>query len=295
MLKRTSSMICQTLLCLSWLGSSALAQTNPELGDNSATVLPPAPAPSTMTSDSSMTTTDTSSSTDTSTSTTTNSGDHAMMVGHLGVGAFGVLQLPVMSCVGVTGTVSTIVPGGCMPTDTGGASALSAPTIGARYWLDSAMAIEAAIGIGYSSANNKIENGPTTTVNAPSLFGLALHGGLPLVFAASNHFAFEVVPELNVGFVTGGWDDTRNVNTDADLSGFLLQLGGRVGAEVHFGFIDIPQLALMGSVGLHMTYEGRSASAGGTTVSSHRFGIGTTIQGEPWDIFTGNIGAIYYF
>jgi hypothetical protein len=289
MLKRIYLVLWLLPLCMAQLAGSAHAQTNPELGDSSAnTVLPPAPAPA--------------STTTSATSTVATSGtDHAAMIHHFGVGTFGVLQLPVASCYGGmlnpnnNPSIDTVVPGGCVPTEQGAGANLSAPTIGARYWLDERMAIEAAIGLGYSSGNRKVENGPTMTTNAPSLFGLALHGGLPLVFATSTHFAFEVVPELDLGFVTGGWDDTRTANADATLSGFLLQLGARVGAEIHFGFMGIPQLALQGSVGLHMRYEGRSASIGNTNTSSHHFGFGTTVQGSPWDIFRENISAIYYF
>jgi hypothetical protein len=133
-------------------------------------------------------------------------------------------------------------------------------------------------------------------VNDPSLFGLALHAGLPLVFATSSHFAFEVIPELNVGFVSGG---QQLASGDVDLSGVLLQIGARVGAEIQFGFIDIPQLALQATVGLHLSYTGTSASvdspAGNAEVSRSNLSFGTTVQSTPWDIFRSNVAAIYYF
>jgi hypothetical protein len=284
MLNLKDSLLYRLPLCLVLLTGSALAQNNPELGDNGrTTVLPPAPAPITTTTEvDTTTTTTTTDSTGTDTTIATTGTDHAAVIGHFGVGWFGLLQLPTMFCAGS-------LAGGCTPDVNG---VLDAPTIGARYWLEPGMAIEAALGIGYRSGSTSVGNGQ---VNEPSVFGLALHGGLPLVFATSTHFAFELVPELNVAFATGGWDDKRAANADADLSGFLLELGARVGAEVQFGFIGIPQLALQGSVGLRMHYEGRSATINNTTTSNHRFGFGTTVQGEPWDIFVGNIAAIYYF
>jgi hypothetical protein len=244
------------------VSTTAWAQ-NPELGDVN---VQPVPAATTTTT--------------TRTTVATSGTDHAAMVGHFGVGAFGIIDLPVS--LGVGGD---------------NAGTLSAPTIGARYWMDERMAIEGALGLGYSSGSVTNKTGNTSTeTNAPSLFGLALHAGLPLVFATSAHFAFEVVPELNFGFVSGSQSLAAG---KVDLSGLLLQLGARVGAEIQFGFIDIPQLALQGSVGLHMSYQGRSASTSNNNVatesSNSSFNFGTTIQGKPWDIFTSNIAAIYYF
>ena len=63
------------------------------------------------------------------------------------------------------------------------------------------------IGIDRDSGATVDDGGDETQANNPGFFALALHGGLPLVFAASTHFAFEVIPELNIGFATGGIDD----------------------------------------------------------------------------------------
>jgi hypothetical protein len=226
-----------------------------------------------------------------------NGTDHAGVVHHWGVGFFGVVGVPSGGCA---------LPGGAGPasgTCPFGAAVVDAPTVGVRYWMEEGLAIEAALGIGIQSGGVKhTVTGPAGAsgeINEPSLTAIAIHGGLPLVFAESKHFAFEVVPELNFGFATGSW--TSPANTSVDLSGLLFELGGRVGAEIQFGFIDIPQLSLEGSVGLHLRVENASATqnnvpAGGSTEDSQsRFRFGTTVQGEPWDIFTGNIRAIYYF
>jgi hypothetical protein len=207
--------------------------------------------------------------------------DHGSVVGRFGVGFFGVLAVPVAG----TGGMATF-----------GTATVSAPTLGARYWMQDWLGIEAALGLGIESSDTTIDmGGNTATTNGPSLFALALHGAVPLVFAASKHFALEVIPELNVGFASGGVDDKSPANNDSDLSGILLELGARVGAEIQFGFIDVPELALQATVGLHLRYEGRSQSVGNTDTSNHVFHFGTTLQGNPWDIFQGNLSAIYYF
>ncbi len=223
--------------------------------------------------------------------------DHAAVVHRWGVGFFGVLGVPAMGCNAAGGPVGTCPAGGL---DLNGT--VSAPTIGVRYWLEDGLGIELALGLGVHSA------GSTTTVtgstaspetNAPSMFALALHGGVPLVFAQSKHFAFEVVPELNFGVASGSW--TSPANAKINLSGLLFQVGGRIGTEIQFGFMDLPQLALQASVGLMLSVENRGASAsnapaaGTTDVSSSAFNFGTTVNGAPWDIFKGNVAAIYYF
>ncbi len=271
-----------------WLmAGGASAQVNPELGDvgaqgqvqtqSQATWQPGVqaqsspPAPATLDDDDD----------DVRVSNRFGRTDHGGVVGRFGVGFFGVERVPV---AGVDGN------------DPAFDATVYAPTLGIRYWLQDSLAIEGALGIGVESSGTEVEtDGGSTELNGPSYFAMALHGGLPLVFAASQHFVFEVIPELNIGFATGGRDDTSNANADVDLSGFLFEIGGRVGGEIHFGFIDIPELAIQATVGIHMRLESRSLSLGDTDSSNSSFRFGTTMQGEPWDIFSGSLAAIYYF
>jgi hypothetical protein len=284
--------ICAVSLWL--IAGSASAQVNPELGDvgvvqghastqttTTTTQAYPADTRPASSPPAARTTTTTTESTTTLTIPNRFGGtDHGRVVGHFGVGFFGVREVPIAGIGTANFPEATVF----------------APTIGVRYWMQDWLGIEAALGLGVESSGTTIDTaGNSATTNGPSVFALALHGGLPLVFAASKHFAFEVIPELNIGFATGGVDDQSPANNDRDLSGVLLELGARVGAEIQFGFIDIPELALQATVGLHLRYEGRSQSIGDTDTSNHRFRFGTTLQGEPWDIFQETITAIYYF
>jgi hypothetical protein len=79
-----------------------------------------------------------------------------------------------------------------------------------------------------------------------------------------------------------------------------LDIGARAGAELHFGFIDVPQLSLQGGVGLAFAIDNTSASNFSGSDPAEEFedkttSFGTTLAGNPWDIFTGNISALYYF
>ncbi len=200
--------------------------------------------------------------------------DHSSVVGTFGVGFFGVATLPIGG--GAAGAPATV----------------SAPTVGVRYWLSDLLGVEAALGLGLVSEDNG-------GGNETSAFGFALHGGVPLALAHSGHFVFEVVPQLNFGIASGSVTTPAGagMSSTTDLSGLLFELGGKIGAEIHFGFIDIPQLSLQGSLGFMIRHEGRSVQPPNPAPEqdSSRTVIGTGVDGEPWDIFTGALTAIYYF
>jgi hypothetical protein len=120
------------------------------------------------------------------------------------------------------------------------------------------------------------------------------HGGVPLALASSGHFTFEIIPEANVGISSGSAADD-----EISHSGFHFDIGARAGAEIHFGFIDLPQLSLQGSVGLLFALEnGRTENPDGVMPSAYDFSatrLATTVGTNPWNIFTSNVAALYYF
>ena len=159
------------------------------------------------------------------------------MVNHFAFGYFGLSQLP------IAGVGSG--PGGAVR------DVVNAPVIGVRYWFNERVGIDGGLGFGLQAGSTETVT-PTTDVNAdkPDKWGLGFHAGVPLAFAHATHYVFEVVPEANVGFTSGSIKGPPGA-PDQSLSGFRLDLGARVGAEVHFGFIGIPQLALQASIGLY--------------------------------------------
>lgn len=173
---------------------------------------------------------------------------------------------------------------------TGALAAVDAPIIGGRYWLTQRMGID--LGIGFSTGGQSVTvNGMET--KTPDPFALALRVGVPFALLDTRHFVFEVIPEATVGFTSNTIDAAQ---ADFDVSSTHFDLGARAGAEVHFGFIGIPQLALQAGVGLRFSHDGGSVDQGGDEVvsfSSNR--IATSLRGNPWDIFIGNIAALYYF
>lgn len=210
--------------------------------------------------------------------------DHEKVVGHIGVGYLGLTTLP-------------LAPGNGIP------ATVSAPIIGVRYWLAEKIGLDLGVGFGITTGSNEVVGGgQTTTTDAPSVVGAAVHGGVPLVFAHQKHYKFLLIPELNVGFAHATF--TPNVppgapaQPDESHSGFHLDVGARIGAEIHFGFIGIPSLALQATVGAFIRRDAIKTSSepnGGTVSNSTGVtSFGTSVQSDPWAIFANNISAIYY-
>lgn len=198
--------------------------------------------------------------------------DHDRFVGHFAIGYLGISQLPIATAGG------------------GGTGVITAPVIGGRYWLRRNMGIDA--GIGFASSSGSTTSG-ATSVDKPGQFGLALHGGVPFALAFGKHYVFQVIPEATIGFTSA---TLKGNNTDVDLSGFRLDLGARAGAEIHFGFIGVPELSLQATIGVFIHRESRTASAkGGQEQSDGTTTIATSVQGDPWALFANSISALYYF
>jgi hypothetical protein len=209
-----------------------------------------------------------------------NGDDHLAVVGHLGVGFFGTVGVPIG---GPLGTVS-------------------APTVGMRYWLSEGIGLDVALGFGFTSGT---VSSNSVSVDLGAAWALAVRGGLPIALAHFKHYKFLLVPEIVIGF-SGGSDpnDMNPADYDDDVfGGVLFSVGGRVGSEIHFGFIGVPQLSLQASVGLAFTYQSVSTDICGgmpscgtaTKTTTSTVNLNTNVQQEPWDLFTGSIAAIYYF
>ena len=237
---------------------------------------------------------------------------HAKMVGRFAVGFFGTrgvdLGLGDWSSGGCGTTANTAV---CYPV-LSGATKVEAPVIGVRYWLNERIGIDAGLGFALLSGSRDsfAANAPPTnpplkfSQDKTSVTAFLVHGGVPLALSTAKHFTFEVIPELNVGFASGTVKDQQPPNAagapvptraDLKLSGFLFDIGARVGGELHFGFIGVPELSVVGTVGMSFATRSQSVAVGGSTAKNSDTTIGTSVQATPFAIFTNNISAFYYF
>lgn len=214
--------------------------------------------------------------------------DHEKVVGHLGFGYLGLTNIPIAS-----GAPPAVPP----------RANVAAPVIGVRWWLGEKIGLDLGLGLGLTSSSQEVVSGnQTNSTDRPSVFGLAIHGGVPLVLAHQKHYKFLLVPELNVGFATSTISAPPNAGVggpgDTTLTGFHLDLGARVGSEIHFGFIGIPQLSLQATVGVFVRRDAwKTKQDVGNTTNSASVGetsFGTSVQGDPWALFVNNISAIYY-
>ena len=210
--------------------------------------------------------------------------EHDDMVGHLAVGFLGRPSIPYGLDVN------------------GNPAAAPVPVVGVRYWIDPLIGLDLGAGLWIGGRSTDITDpaGNKTSSSGPKPFAMVLHAGVPLALASSKHFAFEIIPEANFGFAKVTQDAVAGGNVFTKQSGTHFDLGARAGAEVHFGFIGIPQLSLVGAVGLRFQYDSLSRETnpvggpGLTKTTSGAWDLSTTLNGNPWDIFTGNISALYY-
>ena len=217
--------------------------------------------------------------------------DHDKLAGHFGVGYFGISQIPYANGGANGGTL--------------GVANVTAPVVGVRYWMSERLGIDVGAGLSLSTFSNSQTPAPNPAPqNPPTVFAFALHAGVPIALASAKHFTFEIIPEATFGYASTNINEP-NPAPNISLHGLRLDLGGRIGGEVNFGFVGIPQLALVATVGLFMRYQNVGASqdaytnAGNnipaTSASSGAFTLGTSVGSDPWAIFTDNISALYYF
>jgi hypothetical protein len=221
--------------------------------------------------------------------------DHERFVGHFAVGYFGISQIP----------IGTADPAGAAGIAAPGQGTVTAPIIGVRYWLKRGMGIDAGIGLGYQQGGGSTTvvnaNGSTTTLNTSSnnnAFAFALHGGVPFALAEGHHYVFEFVPEATFGYATGTVKGVPGnpPGPDTSVNGVRFNIGARIGAELHFGFIGVPELALQASIGVYVAYgQAGSSQTNGSSWSANQTNISTSVQGDPWAIFADTISALYYF
>jgi hypothetical protein len=195
-----------------------------------------------------------------------------MWAGHMGIGWYGVSDVP------------------------WGGGTLAAPAIGVRYWLSPSMGVDAALGFNMGSGSSEVTAGGTTTTTdktVPKAF--LIHGGVPLVLGGSQHAAILLTPEVNIGTGSATQKAKDANDKDTNYSGMLLQVGARAGAEVHFGFIGMPNLSLEGSVGAYFASVTNSTEKGDAKSKDSSTTIATSNINSPWDFFRSNVAARYYF
>jgi hypothetical protein len=199
------------------------------------------------------------------------------------------------------------------PSNFGGALSLTLPTVGARIWFGS---VGLDVGLGLGTTTRKTYDscpggrGSDSCVDPASGaseirtggidggFGFGLHVGVPIAAAVSRHAALLIIPEVGFAYGQATVYNPAGPEFDVDLSGIQLDVGVRIGGELHFGAIGLPNLSLQLAVGLGFRYASRTAA------NSVPFGDPTltdltesdvSIRTIANDLMNGTIRVNYYF
>jgi hypothetical protein len=213
--------------------------------------------------------------------------DHNLMVGKFGISWFGVSSIPIATGTPAgSGDDPEIAPGA--------PASVSTPAIGLRYWLNDRIGIDAGAGLSIAAGDAR---NVTSGVDKQTVFSMLAHAGMPFNVASGKHISLQLIPEMNLGFAVSSVEPTQQPNPppNATLTGVRLDVGARLGGEVHFGFMDIPELSLEGSVGLFLTYQATKAEVATAFASQYNILVTTAAYQNPWDIFTSYVRARYYF
>lgn len=208
-------------------------------------------------------------------------------MGHVGVSWFGISNVPIATgAPGGDEDDPVVVPGA--PTF------VPAPAIGVRFWLTELIGIDFGAGANFSTGSVQTT---TSAADKATVTAFLIHGGVPLSLVAGEHISLQVTPEFNVGFAFAEVKPAPQPDPPpaASLTGRRIDVGARVGAEVFWGFIGVPELSLEGSVGLFVTHQATEASVGDARAAQDNFLISTGDYQSPWDLFTQHVRARYYF
>ena len=160
-------------------------------------------------------------------------------------------------------------------TPAGNAFQLNIPlaTVGARIWFGS-VGLDLGLGLGTTTQKtyNNCPDNPATpmmgdcadpqvrTGGIDGAFALGLHVGVPIAAAVSQHATFLIIPEVGFAYGKATFFSPVAAEQDIDASGLQFDVGVRVGGELHFGAIGLPNLSLQLTVGLGFRYLSNSAA-----------------------------------
>lgn len=212
----------------------------------------------------------------------------ALVVHRWGLGYFGQMDVP----IGWTGARAA-------------GSSVPLQMVGARTWLGR-VRLDLAVGVNLQGGSNDVDGASSSQ---PSFFAWGARVAAPIALYSAQNFTVFLGPEIAYGRanestpavaenpVTG-----ERAKQQVDHSGHRFALGARGGAEVHFGFMGLPRLALDATLGLSLDLTAgysdgiatKSLVTNGSASYSH-VGLQSFTSHQPWNIFITNVAAVYYF
>jgi len=176
--------------------------------------------------------------------------------------------------------------------------------LGVRFWFRRKVGLDAALGFDTNFGSGDA-----------SRFAFAARTSLPYALFISEHLTLFVAPTL--AYAQGAESVPGQPGTSpitglprtppaTKYAGFRASLGGRIGAEVQFGFIAATRLALSASIGFDVDFARGTTRAAPPPTSrdpepavkdstANRFGLRTTPGGDQLASLLGNIAVVCYF
>jgi hypothetical protein len=164
-----------------------------------------------------------------------------------------------------------------------------------RYWAGEGWGIDVGLGTSWSNNSQTTSDGDRTTpLPGPSNFGGNLHLGLPIVASTYKDFSVLIIPEVDLGLANVFIEDPDTADRNIAGGGFTVGVGGRVGGELHFGMLGLPQLAVESTVGLTGRFGFGNAKQGKVTTTSFVGAVSLPLAQDPLDLVLGNLAIRYY-
>lgn len=116
-------------------------------------------------------------------------------------------------------------------TDPPSGSGDSQAQMGVRIWFTRNVGMDAGMGMWI---------GKPAIEDADTQVGFSMYAGVPFALGIYRHVTMFAGPDVGFGFF----------HMMEDFDSWVFQLKGRAGIELHLGFIDIPRVSLMGTMGL---------------------------------------------
>jgi hypothetical protein len=189
---------------------------------------------------------------------------------------------------------------------------LGVHVIGARVWFRQRVGIDLGFGA-HLQATPRDDR--TATGRGDDGLAFTARVGLPIALLITRHVTFFAGPAIGFGWagetapgrrsfspITGA----EEIPADTRHRGSRLSVGGRLGAEIHLGFVAMPRLSLITTVGLDADWITTSTDAPpAPTVrdprpaaerrTQSRLSLRTTFADEPAVALLGNVALLAYF
>jgi hypothetical protein len=111
------------------------------------------------------------------------------------------------------------------------------PGLTARHWFGQQKSWAVELALTYYTSDIRTRAGKLSN---GSIFATRL--GFPIVFASTQHTAFEIIPQVSYLGAGAALAQQR-------LAVFEWDLALRLVAEIHFGFIGVPELSVLSGLG----------------------------------------------